>query len=112
MGRVTIRLAPDEEKIVRAAAAVAKIPCSELIKRRLFSGAVEGQGVDNLRPEIEAIAATLADVASVIADQTRQLRYSQGLSIAVLQIANPEGWKDDMQRMKALAFDDEKEAGK
>lgn len=104
MGRVTIRLAPDEEKIVRAAAAVEKIPCSELIKRRLFSGAVEGQGADNLRPEMEAMAATLTDIADAVATLNRQLKYAQGLTISVLQIANPDGWREDMKKMKELAF--------
>lgn len=104
MGRVTIRLAPDEEKIVRAAAAVEKIPCSELIKRRLFSGVPEGQGADNLRPEVEAMAAALTDIADAVAILNQQLKYAQGLTISVLQIANPDGWRDDMKKMKELAF--------
>ena len=88
------------------------MPDAELIRRRVFASTERSDDSDNLRPEVEAMAATLTDLADAVAMLNRQLKYAQGLSIAVLQIANPENWKEDIRRMKALAFDDEKEAGK
>lgn len=110
MGLMAIRFTDDEEKLIRNAAVAEKMPYAELIRRRVFASPEISNDNDNLRPEVEAMAATLTDLADAVATLNRQLKYAQGLSIAVLQIANPEGWKDDMQRMKALAFGAKEEA--
>lgn len=104
MGLMAIRFTDDEEKLIRNAAAAEKMPYAELIRRRVFASPERSDDNDNLRPEMEAMAATLTDIADAVATLNRQLKYAQGLTISVLQIANPDGWRDDMKKMKELAF--------
>ena len=108
MGVLSLRLSDDEEKLLKGVAYSERIPISELARRRIFSAPVMTKGEqkesDNLRPEIEAMAATLTDLADAVATLNRQLKYAQGLTISVLQIANPDGWREDMKKMKELAF--------
>lgn len=110
MSVVSFRVSADEEKILKSAASAAQMPVSEVARRRVFSTPEIERATESLSQEVEAIAATLTDLVNAIATYSKQIKYAQGLSIAILQIANPDGWKEDMQRMKALAFGDKEEA--